>query len=350
MQQKDNILLMGKTVSYIFSFLVKKRYNVEFPYVDEIYDAKKSQPIKRWILLLPGAGCSWAKKSGGCFMCGFNCRLNQFNRGKPPSSTKLLKIFRLGRILIKDRNPSNLTIYNAGSFLNDEEIPRDVQERICKEVNESPYLDSLFVESRPEFVSEEKIKSLNSLLEGKPLKVGMGLECVTDYYRNYYVHKGLSRYHFQKAVNILKQNNVTALVYVFLKPIHLEEKESINEAIRTVEYAFSIGADEVALESAFIQEGTVMKELYSQGEFEPPWLWSIIEVIKQVHHLGPVYIGGFEDEPPPIDVPHNCPKCSSRIRKIFQEYNRTLNVSLLKRRYCQCLPIWEKKLFSEESV
>jgi len=347
---KDNVLTIRKTIPSILSLFVKKRYHIEFSYVDEIYDAKKSQLMKRWVLLLPGAGCSWAKKSGGCSMCGFNCRLSQINRGKRFSSTKLLKIFKLGKISIEGKNPSNLTIYNGGSFVNDGEIPRDVQEKICKEVSESPYLDSLFVESRPEFVSEEKIKSLNFLLGAKSLKVGMGLECVTDYYRDYYVHKGLSRYRFREAVNILKQNNVTVLVYVFLKPIHLGERESISEAIRTVEYAFSIGADEVALESAFIQEGTVMKELYSQGEFEPPWLWSIIEVIKQVHHLGPVYIGSFEDEPPPIDVPHNCPKCSSRIGKIFQEYNRTLNVSLLKRRYCQCLPIWEKKLVSEESV
>lgn len=345
MKTKDSVSTIRKTIPSIVFFFVKKRYHIEFSYVDEIYDAKKSELRKRWVLLLPGNGCSWAKKSGGCSMCGFNYRLSRINRGKRSFLTKPLKNFRWAKTLIEDRKPSNLTIYNGGSFLNDGEMPRDVQEKICEEVSESPYVDSLFVESRPEFVSEEKIKSLNSLLGTKSLKVGMGLECVTDYYRDYYVHKGLSRYRFQEAVNILKQNDVAVLVYVFLKPIHLGEKESINEAIGTVEYAFSIGADEVALESAFIQEGTVMKELYSQGEFEPPWLWSIIEVIKQVHHLGPVYIGGFEDEPPPIDIPHNCPKCSSRIRKIFQEYNKTLNASLLKRRYCECLAIWKKKLF-----
>jgi len=344
---KDSIsLIIRKIASSILSFFIKKLYNIDFSYVDEKKKKKKSQPIKRWVLMLPGAGCSWAKESGGCSMCGFNYRLSQINRGKRPLSRRLLKIFRWGEILIEGKNPSNLTIYNGGSFLNDEEIPWDVQQEICKKVSESPYLESLFVESRPEFVTEKKIKSLNSLLGGKPLKVGMGLECVTDYYRDYYVHKGLSRYHFQKAVNILKQNKVTVLVYVFLKPIHLEERESINEAIRTVEYAFSTGADEIALESAFIQEGTVMKKLYTQGEFEPPWLWSIIEVITHVHHLGPVYIGGFEDEPPPIDIPHNCPKCSSRIMRIFQEYNKSLNVSLLKRRYCQCIPTWKKKLLS----
>jgi len=256
----------------------------------------------------------------------------------------------LGKRLTEERNPSKLVIYNGGSFLSDKEIPRDVQEGICKEVSRSPYLESLFIESRPEFVSAKKIKSLNSLLERKSLEVGMGLECATDYYRNYYVHKGLSRYRFQEAVNILRQNSVTVLVYVFLKPIHLGERESIREAIRTTEYAFSIGADQVALESAFIQEGTIMKDLYGQGKFQPPWLWSIIEVIKQVYHLGPVYIGSFKDQPPPVDIPRNCSKCSSRIMRIFQEYNRTLNVSLLKRRYCECMSGWEEKLSSEESA
>ncbi len=88
-------------------------------------------------------------------MCGFDYRLGQIDRGRRSFLTKPLKNFRWAKTLIKDRKPSNLTIYNGGSFLNDEEIPRDVQEKICEEVSESPCVDSLFVESRPEFLSQE---------------------------------------------------------------------------------------------------------------------------------------------------------------------------------------------------
>jgi len=128
---KDNVLTIRKTIPSILSLFVKKRYHIEFSYVDEIYDAKKSQLIKGWVLLLPGAGCSWAKKSGGCSMCGFNCRLSQINRGKRSFLTKPLKNSRWVKTLIEDRKPSNLTIYSGGSFLNDGEIPRDLQERFC---------------------------------------------------------------------------------------------------------------------------------------------------------------------------------------------------------------------------
>ena len=65
-------------------------------------------------------------------------------------------------------------------------------------------------------------------------------------------------------------------------------KTSIKEAINTAKYAFSVGSDEVAFESAFIQEGTCMEKMYRENKFKPPWLWSVIEVIKQTHDLGSI--------------------------------------------------------------
>jgi len=41
----------------------------DFSYIDEVYDERKGCLSKRWILMIPGSGCQWAKeKKGGCYM------------------------------------------------------------------------------------------------------------------------------------------------------------------------------------------------------------------------------------------------------------------------------------------
>ena len=330
------------------TFIINNLFKMPFSYVEEVLDVKKNKRVPRWILLLPGSGCSWAKEpGGGCYMCGFKTKIDQINHGKQASPAKLMAIYRLGKLLISGESPHILIIYNGGNFFNEAEIPLSVQQEISRDVAKSPSIETLLVESRPEFITDEKIKSLTSLLKGKKLKVGIGLESVTDYVRDKCINKGFSREDYETSIEILKANGAEVLTYVFLKPLYLTEAESIEEAIETIEYAFFVGCDEVALESAFIQEGTKMKELYLQGEFQPPWLWSIIEVVKKTSYLGPIHIGGFEDEPPPLDVPHNCEKCSERITNLFKEYNKNLDVTLLEDAHCKCKAEWREQITNE---
>ncbi len=335
-----------------FAFLISNAFKLRFSYIDKFFNVEKKKRVVRWTLLLPGSGCAWAKNSAGCHMCGFKVKIDQVNRGKPASVGKLMTIFQLGKSLTRGSSPYSLSIYNGGSFFNEQEIPLQVQEEICREVERSSSIEQLIVESRPEFVTDEKINLLTSLLKRKKLRVAIGLEAVSDYVREVCINKGFSTDDYERAVEILKKNAAETSTYVFLKPIYLSEQESIEEAVRTARYAFSRGSNEVLLESAFIQQGTKMEKLYLQGKFQPPWLWSTIEVVRRTSHLGPVYIGGFEDEPPPIAIPHNCEVCSPRLMRSFRDYNESLDVSLLHNGYCACKTEWETEVgyYSLDSV
>ncbi len=275
-------------------------------------------------------------------MCGFRAKIEQVNRDKPVSHKQLMRIYHLGRVAVIGTSPRNLTIYNGGSFLNDDELPLQTQLEICDKVRRHSTIEKLMVESRPEFVTKDKVKSLTETLGEKTLEVGIGLECVSDEVRTKYIHKGFLQKDYERAAEVLKNQGAELFTYVFLKPIHMTERASIDEAINTITYAFQSGTNEVALEAAFIQQGTAMELLYSRGNYSPPWLWSIIEVVRNTSHLGPVSIGGFEDEPPPIDIPHNCPDCSPRIMSLFEEYKKTHNVELFDKLECRCKADWLK--------
>jgi hypothetical protein len=267
-----------------------------------------------------------------------------FTHNRLPSPSILKKLYTIGYDKIQRENPEMLTVYNGGSFLNDEEIPLEIQQWICEQVNMDKTIKTLFVESRAEFVNIKRLNALTSILNGKKLVLGIGLECVTDSVREKCINKGLPIEVYEQAVKIAKSCNVDVLTYVFLKPLFLNENEAIEECVRTIEYAFKTGAGAVALEAAFIQPDTRMEKYYRNGEFRPPWLWSIIEVIRRTHHLGFVYVGKFDDEPAPIATPHNCSRCSFQINKLLQDYRETFNLSLFEEIDCECKSDWLKEL------
>lgn len=331
--------LFGRKKTINFLNLVTK--NQQFFFVDRIYDFEENKTVTRLTVFLPGKGCEWAIKTGGCTMCGFGKRAREI--GKYFSGKDLYNLFQIACYLTQIDRPSILTIYNGGSFLNEKEIPIKTQLKICKKINKHPSIKKLFIESRAEYITKEKITNLLNALGTKKLTVGIGLESQDDKIRNVFIKKGLSKESYENAIKILKEKGVRVLTYVFLKPIFVSEKEAIEEAIKTIEYAIKIGTDEVALETAFIQEDTKMAQLFREGKYKPPWLWSVIEVIKRTYHLGPIHIGGFTDEPPPIAGPFNCPLCSQKIKNILQQYRETHNINLFNNLRCSCYEEWKKK-------
>jgi len=325
--------------------LIANKFNLTFSYVDRIYDSALRKPINRWVLLFPGSGCSWAKSEhGGCFMCGFKSRIDEITKDMRISPGELIEIYKVSKSMVSGETAENLTIYNGGSFLNNDEVPLEVQLEICEDVSSIPSIKVLFVESRPEFVTEEKISLLVSKLREKKLKVGLGLECVNDDIREKCVNKGLSKKDFEKAVMLLRDNGVKVLTYVFIKPLYITEREAILEAIRTTDYAFQVGSNEVTLEAALVQRGTRMEEVYREGDFRPPWLWSVIEVLKATYQLGIVNVGDFTDEPPPIATPYNCEKCSSKITSLFNRYKQSHEIDIFDNIDCDCKSSWREIL------
>jgi radical SAM enzyme (TIGR01210 family) len=315
-----------------------------FSYVDEIYDYQVKRTVVRWVLLLPGTGCQWARESGGCYMCGFNKVIDEVLQGRVPTTFELNTLYRIGRDIVEHHQPELLTIYNAGSFLNDAEVPSSVQVNIFEDISLHPTVRKVLVETRPEYVTLEKVSILQSALRGKTLQVAIGLEVASDWVRKHCVNKGFSRRTFETAVKNLKRLEVEVLAYVLLKPPYLSEKEAIEEAIKSVEYSFNLGIDSVAVESVFVQEGTLVHRHFLDGHYRPPYLWSILEVVRNCHDLGPVFIGGFKDHPPPIAIPSNCGLCDAAIKEAFDIYNKTLDVASLSDVGCPCRREWEVEL------
>lgn len=297
---------------------------MEFSFVDEIFDPLQKKLVKRWVLELPGAGCEWYKKTGGCTMCGFNQSTYKFTFGGHlyPHFIFML-LFRYAYSLVKKENPEQLVIYNGGSFLSDKEIPLKTQLAILDFVKNHETLQKITVESRAEFATVEKIGQYKTAIGTKKLEIALGLESADDEVRNLCLKKGLSKQTFEKAVMLCKINGLEVFTYVFLKAHCLNEAEAVRDAIESIEYCFDKGVDEVSLSCAFIQPNTLLHKLWKEGKYQPPKLSSIVKVIEATAKYGPVRIGSFDDDPPPIAKPSNMDSSDEMYSRAIHLYRRS---------------------------
>jgi len=297
---------------------------------------------ERAVIYLMSNGCEWALKSAhGCVMCGHVAK--QTRRDKAIPVDDYLKQFDEVFEKIDFKKYPILNLYNNGSFINDNEIPPEARRGILKKVNSNPDIKMLVLETRPEFVTREKITEIKGLIPDKHVELGVGLEIKDDFYRGICINKGFSLRRFKEAADIITQQ-LHLRTYVLLKPLFLTEREGIEQAIETIEYAFAAGATTVSLEACTIQDYTLMKYLYERHLYSPPWLWSILEVLKGVKTPGKLIVGLFKFFPLPQAVPNNCECCNEKVMERMVQYNRTLDSEVFKGLTCGCKTQWREIL------
>lgn len=306
-------------------------------------DLKYSGVGKTLFLILPTPGCSWALgDSGGCTMCSYvsDCTL------EPIDSETILRIFNehYSRFPIaEEEDKVAIKLFASGSFLNPYELPKDARDEILTILANEDNIDEIIVESRPEYVSEKILDEIFEIIGDKLFEVSMGLETCSDETRLNKINKGFTREDFEKAVNIIhkvrdeKGYNAKAKAYIFVKPILTSEAEAISEAIATANYCESIDVDRLSFCPATIHSGTLIERLWRQGSYEPPWIWSTIEIINTVRKTIKIPAlldtSGFGSR----RGPYNCKKCNKDLKHKIIAANLTQSII---EHDCECKNQW----------
>ncbi len=260
-------------------------------------------------------GCSYRKNdkwNRGCYMCGYNAG-NTFCI--KPTEKQLISQFENALKEAENKSTNKFDVIefvNDGSFLNDEEVPVDVRIGIFKQIAEKLNIKRVLIESRPEYISEEKIIQLiNILRENQKLEIGIGIESIDKFVSNFCINKGFGRNEFERIVELINriEKNVGLLVYALVKPAYLTEKEAIEDSIKTGKYVKKINEKFsfktiIKFEPAVVAEGTLLDVLYDEandiGEkrYSPPSYWTIVEIISRMECEGAgqiIRIGARED-------------------------------------------------------
>ena len=303
--------------------------------------------IKRLIIYMRSFGCEWmlTDENGGCTMCG---HLAGTARGEAISAKSYIKQFDN---IISDVNLDNIPmicIYNAGSFFNDKEMPPLAREYIYLKLASIESIESIIFESRPEYINSDKIKKMRAIIPKKRIEIGIGLESSNEYIRQVCLNKGFRIEEFQNVIHVLKEYDIHLLAYISQKPPFVNEKLAIDDTIASINWAFKNGVDVISIEPISVQKNTLVHLLYNMNLYRPPWIWSVMSVVKGVGEKGLIRIGGFEFFPPPDICTHNCPSCNDICIDAIASYNATNDISIveeaLKRPCAKCKDTWIEDL------
>lgn len=373
---EDALKAYEKRLTMIRHKVPKKVYDITKPAEIEVnkffFDGRE---IDRLMIVLRATGCSHYEETGGCGMCG-HLDSTAFKKITTEEYIKQWQSVLNGSIKNAGK-PLDLSdfpvvcVYNLGSFLNDDELPKKAQQEIFRSLEEIDGIEKVIIESRAEYVTDESLSQIKEVYSGI-VEIGMGLEAITFDVRELCHHKKMPDLTvFEEAIRTLKENDFRALVYVNQKPPFLTECESIEEAEKTTKYAFNHGADAVSIEPTAVQNNTLISELYNLGLYEIPWLWSVIEVVKNVHtefkngNLD-LRIGGYFDEAIisgsqglnvgqnelfPTMTASNCLSCTPKVIDAIKEFNRTYDIKELLKipHYDCCSDIWKSALKIRDS-
>ncbi|AKB76594.1 histone acetyltransferase, ELP3 family [Methanosarcina horonobensis HB-1 = JCM 15518] len=298
---------------------------------------------KTLTVIFRSAGCRWGK-AGGCTMCGYvyDCA------SEPPTledyESQLAKAMRkaekFSEFMVK--------IFTSGSFLDEQEVPPEARDAILKTLAEDPRVIKVLVETRPNYVTEENVKACLNILKNKPFELAFGLETSSDKIRKDSINKGFTFQDFVRAAETAKKYGITVKAYLMLKPLFLSEKQAMEDITRSIDDAAPY-ADTISINLCNVQKGTLVETLWEKGQYRPPWLWSIIEILQRAKAAHP-------DLPlmsDPVGAgskrgPHNCKECSSEVADSLRTFSLTQNPADLSTTDCGCKELWKKVLEIED--
>lgn len=277
-------------------------------------------------IILRTKGCYWDR----CLMCGYSSDAEK-NVGEENLKNQILNA------LEKLNEQKILKIFTSGSFFDNREVPENLREFIYDTALEKGF-DKLVVESRPEFIREERLEIPHKIKS----EVGIGLETSNDFIREKCINKGFNLEDFKKSALTLKEKKIGVKAYLLLKPPFLSEKEAIEDAINSAndirEYV-----DVISLNLMNIPSNTYVENLWRRGLYRPPWLWSAVEVLKDISKMDIEVVsdpvGGGKTRGPHN---YNCGKCDKEIIRAIKDFSLTQKIELLEVLHCDCINMWRK--------
>ncbi|MBQ70011.1 MAG: TIGR01210 family radical SAM protein [Euryarchaeota archaeon] len=309
-------------------------------------------PCTAATVILRTKGCHWWWSSG-CTFCGYfndtrDDVTNDDLHAQWAYAKEKLDNFD-GHAMVK--------VYTSGSLLEDREIPVEFQETVLRDCAELE--KELIVESRCEQLTVPKLEWATSI--NPSFTVAIGLEAYDDEVLRFHVNKGFSTSSWDRAVTNLEAFNLRVKTYLMFKPPFMSEADALDHSVKWIE-AVAHRSDEISVNPMNIQRGTVIDRLHRHNEYRPPWLWSLVEMIKRAHPF--IYpkggMNGDEGQVSRLIVhptaggkirgSHNCGSCDGEVVAAIERYAVSGSLLEFEGLECKCKEKWETELMLERQL
>ncbi len=299
-------------------------------------------------IVLSTIGCAHARSDeGGCTMCSY---LLDGSNTSPTPEELFNQFIEAMRKVEESPAPISVKIYTSGSFLDEEEIPLDARNQILNEIANDNRVKEVVLESRPEYVTKEVLQEVRSILTDQIIELAMGLESSSDSVRALCINKNFDLDSFKEAVHLGKQFEMGTRAYVLLKPPFLTERDALLDVQRTINDAIEVGVTTISLNPVNVQKNTLVESLWKSQQYRPPWLWSVVEVLKSAADISKGHVKVVCD---PVAAgkrrgTHNCGICDKSVVSAIRQFSLTQNPQVFEGLSCGCKSQWKHTLSHED--
>ncbi|MCL2712096.1 MAG: archaeosine biosynthesis radical SAM protein RaSEA [Methanomassiliicoccaceae archaeon] len=293
-------------------------------------DMSSSKAVDAMVIILRTNGCAWSKK-GGCTMCGYaGASMNGV------TSDDLMK--QLDVVKERYSNEPFVKIYTSGSFLDENEIPIDVRNAVLNTFKDA---ERILFESRPEFISKDVLNTLP-----KNVTIALGLESSNCEILSKSIRKGFTPEQSRSAGMMIKDAGLKVRTYLLLKPLYVSEHEAIEDAVSSVRFADEF-SDEISVNPVNVQKFTFVERMWKKGEYRPPWIWSLIEVLKRSSAVTKARLMSSPSGGGTQRGVHNCGGCDIGALNAVERFSFSQNIKDLDVHSCDCRRTWTDAMDSE---
>jgi archaeosine synthase beta-subunit len=284
-------------------------------------------------------GCVWWWNSG-CTFCGY------FNDVRDDVTVdNLMAQWQAAKDQTNNFEGSEvIKVYTSGTFFEDRENPPEWQEHILRETHERGL--RLIVEARAEMCTPEKMAWVAERHPG--CVIAIGLEAYDDEVLKFHCNKGFSIKQWNRAVEVLRENKLEVKTYLLFKPPFMSESDSLTHCIEWIRKVGPL-SDEVSVNPMNIQRNTIVDRLFRHREYRPPWLWSLVEMIRLVHDV-PGRLIVHPTAAGRIRGAHNCGKCDKHVAAAIERYSVSADLREFDGITCDCEKIWASEIELDSSI
>jgi radical SAM enzyme (TIGR01210 family) len=154
------------------------------------------------------------------------------------------------------------------------------------------------------------------------------------------INKGFELKDYIKAASTLKDLGIGVKTYLLVKPPFLSEREAILDAVNSAKVVADY-TQTISFNPVNVQKYTLVEKLWRNGEYRTPWLWSVVEVLRQSHKLKGVRLMSSPTAGGTKKGAFNCGKCDKEVLQAIEKFSLTQDISYLDAPDCECKNMWE---------
>ncbi|MDD1746900.1 MAG: archaeosine biosynthesis radical SAM protein RaSEA [Methanomassiliicoccales archaeon] len=298
----------------------------------DIVDGRRANAM---VIILRTVGCWWSRKQG-CLMCGYNQAASESGIGEE----QLLS--QLEAAKLKFQGEEMVKIYTSGSFLDDREVPQSTRKLILEAFSSC---QRILFESRPEFVTE---RSLSDLPVEK-VEVALGLESADDLVLGKCINKGFGVSDYERAARLIKGKGMRVRTYLLLKPPYLTERQAMLDTQSSIRFS-SRFSDSISVNPVNVQRDTLVESLFRRGDYRPPWLWSLVEVLREGRSATGVRVFSSPSGAGTPRGVHNCGKCDAAVMAAVERFAFSQDQKEFEGLDCECKARWRAQLELQDAM